>query len=125
MMNQLPPGNAYTTKLLRFLTSNKRYSYEAVSNAGDTAVGLVAPRLAGLGAPVMAPERRVHRAYGATPKANTVSERYSCPGRRMVEGNPGWFGESGKCCVSRQKPDRWPYTCPPFPMIVPSRKLPE
>ena len=30
--------------------------------------------------------------------------RNSFPGRRMVEGKLGWFGESGKCWVSRQKP---------------------
>ena len=37
-------------------------------------------------------------------KARTVFERYSRPGRRIVEGKSGWFGESGKCWVSRQKP---------------------
>ena len=26
---------------------------------------------------------------------------YVWPGRSTVEGNDGWFGESGKCCVSR------------------------
>ena len=26
------------------------------------------------------------------------------PGFRTTEGNFGWFGESGKCCVSRQNP---------------------
>ena len=42
------------------------------------------------------------------PNANTVVDRYSCPGLRIVDGNSGLFGESGKCCVSRQKPARRP-----------------
>src|SRR6266516_2905275 len=45
--------------------------------------------------------------------------------RSMVDGKLGWFGESGKCCVSRQSAARCPYTTPCFPVIVPSRKLPE
>ena len=34
----------------------------------------------------------------------TVISWYSSPGRSAVEGKFGWFGESGKCWVSRQKP---------------------
>jgi hypothetical protein len=49
----------------------------------------------------------IHR---LTPNANTVRERYSFPGRRMVDGKVGWFGESGKCCVSSTNPDLKPYT---------------
>jgi hypothetical protein len=30
-----------------------------------------------------------------------VVERYVSPGRSTVDGNDGWFGESGKCWVSR------------------------
>lgn len=33
----------------------------------------------------------------------TVVDRYVCPGRSTVDGNDGWFGESGKCWVSRAK----------------------
>ena len=39
----------------------------------------------------------------------------SAPGFRTVDANCGWLGESGKCCVSRQKPDRLAYTLPPLP----------
>ena len=34
----------------------------------------------------------------------TVVLRYVVPGRRTVLGNCGLFGESGKRCVSRQRP---------------------
>jgi hypothetical protein len=34
----------------------------------------------------------------------TVTCWYSSSGRRTVEGKFGWFGESGKCWVSKQKP---------------------
>ena len=34
----------------------------------------------------------------------TVVSWYSSPGRSTVVGKLGWFGESGKCWVSRQKP---------------------
>lgn len=30
------------------------------------------------------------------------------PGRNTVDGNDGWFGESGKCCVSRHRPACFP-----------------
>ena len=40
----------------------------------------------------------------STPNRWTVSCRYVSPGRSTVEGNSGRLGESGKCCVSRQKP---------------------
>jgi hypothetical protein len=53
-----------------------------------------------------------------------VVELKVCPGLSTVEGNAGWFGESGKCCVSRQNPYRWLYTFPSLPWIVPSKKLP-
>jgi len=48
--------------------------------------------------------RRVYEA--PTPNAKIVRDRYSLPGRNMVDGNCGWFGESGKCCVSRQNANR-------------------
>src|SRR5258708_1858941 len=54
----------------------------------------------------------------------TVVELNLWPGFNSVVGNDGLFGESGKCCVSRQNPDRRPYTFPPLPWSVPSRKFP-
>jgi hypothetical protein len=42
------------------------------------------------------------------PNTNTVRELKGLPGFRIVDGKFGWFGESGKCCVSRQSPKRWP-----------------
>jgi len=33
-----------------------------------------------------------------------VRERYCSPGRKIVDGNAGLLGESGKCCVSTAKP---------------------
>jgi len=57
-------------------------------------------------------------------KAYTVSVWYTSPGLRIVEGKSGLLGESGKCCVSRQKPERLAYVLPFFPVTVPSRKLP-
>src|SRR5213595_3352272 len=51
---------------------------------------------------------------------------YVSPGFKMVLGNDGWFGLSGKCCVSRQSAPCFTYFCPPFVLVnVPSRKLPE
>ena len=41
-----------------------------------------------------------------TPNLHTVLDRYVSPGCRMVVGNAGWFGESGKCWVSRHSPLR-------------------
>ena len=41
-----------------------------------------------------------------TPVLNTVLLRYVSLGRSVVLGNCCLFGESGKCCVSRQKPYR-------------------
>jgi hypothetical protein len=37
-------------------------------------------------------------------KRNAVEERNVLPGRRIVLGKAGWFGESGKCCVSSATP---------------------
>jgi hypothetical protein len=54
-------------------------------------------------------ERRTPNAeegYFTVPNVNTVCDEYFWPGRRIVDGNFGRFGESGKCCVSRQKPVR-------------------
>ena len=45
----------------------------------------------------------------------TVFDRYVSPGRRIVDGKFGWFGESGKCCVSRQKPLRARVAVPLLP----------
>jgi hypothetical protein len=42
----------------------------------------------------------------------------------MTDGNAGWLTESGRRCVSRQNPACLWYTRPPFPVIVPLRKLP-
>ncbi len=42
-----------------------------------------------------------HYDFGCTPNANTVSAWNFSPGRSTVDGKFGWFGESGKCCVSR------------------------
>src|SRR5271157_1955706 len=61
---------------------------------------------------------------GAVEKRYTVWLWNFCPGRRVVLGNEGLLGESGKCCVSRANPLRCAYTLPPLPLSVPSRKLP-
>ncbi len=42
----------------------------------------------------------------STPNLHTVRDRYVSPGRTIVFGNAAWFGESGKCCVSRHSPVR-------------------
>jgi hypothetical protein len=57
-------------------------------------------------------------------KLNTVSLWKCWPGFNVVVGKLGWFGESGKCCVSRHRAVRLPYATPPLPLIMPSRKLP-
>lgn len=41
------------------------------------------------------------------PNECTVVDRYVSPGRSTVDGNPGLFGESGKCWVSRASPSPW------------------
>eukprot|EP00962_Isochrysis_galbana_P004607 scaffold1252_cov124-Isochrysis_galbana.AAC.10 len=38
------------------------------------------------------------------PNSCTVTCLYTWPRRRTVLGKCGWLGESGKCCVSKQKP---------------------
>jgi len=53
-------------------------------------------------------DRRDRCDYCATPNANTVFDSYVCPGRSIVDGKFDLFGESGKCCVSRQNPVRRP-----------------
>jgi len=63
--------------------------------------------------------------YRSTPNVNTVTEFSVSPGFNSVEGNFGWFGESGKCWVSRQNPAWIAYLPPNLPVLVPSRKLPE
>jgi hypothetical protein len=55
---------------------------------------------------------------------NTVVLLKSMPGFNTEDGNFGLLGESGKCCVSRQRAERRASTLPPFPLMVPSRKLP-
>ncbi len=40
-------------------------------------------------------------------KECTVVVRYVWPGRSTVDGKDGWFGESGKCCVSRHRASPW------------------
>ena len=37
-------------------------------------------------------------------KRNSVVDSITSPGFTIVVGNSGWFGESGKCCVSRATP---------------------
>src|SRR5262245_12832724 len=64
------------------------------------------------------------KTYRSTPKAKTVLDAYSCPGFTIVVGKFALFGESGKCCVSRQKPLRRGYASPLLPVSFPSRKLP-
>ena len=54
-----------------------------------------------------------------------VVECIVAPGCRTVLGKSGWFGESGKCWVSRQNPVCFAYLEPWRPVYVPSRKLPE
>ena len=51
----------------------------------------------------------------------TVVCVYVSPGRRTVDGNLGWLTESGKCCVSRQRPKFFAYFLPAFPVSEPSR----
>jgi hypothetical protein len=63
--------------------------------------------------------------YFSTPNVNVVVECIVSPGFSSVLGKSGWFGESGKCCVSRQKPECFSYFTPLQPVKVPSRKLPE
>jgi hypothetical protein len=46
--------------------------------------------------------QRPHHTYRVE-NLKIVFDRNVSPGFRIVEGNAGWFGESGKCCVSRQK----------------------
>jgi len=46
------------------------------------------------------PDARSHFAENL----NTVFDLNVSPGFKIVLGKSGWFGESGKCCVSRQKP---------------------
>ncbi len=62
-------------------------------------------------------------AYSSTPNLKMVWETNCSPGRSTVDGKSAWFGESGKCWVSRQNPEcctklRFPETRDP------SRKLP-
>jgi hypothetical protein len=66
-----------------------------------------------------------HATYAVTPNVNTVVDAYFAPGRRIAVGKLAWFGESGKCWVSRQKPLRLPYTCPLLPTADPSSRFPE
>ncbi len=54
----------------------------------------------------------------------TVTDRKTRPGSRIVVGKFGWFGESGKCWVSRQKAACFWYAWPPLPTTEPSRKFP-
>ena len=63
--------------------------------------------------------------YFDVPKANVVVERIVSFGRSRVVGKFPWLGESGKCCVSRQKPVRFSYFAPCRPVNMPLRKLPE
>ncbi len=69
--------------------------------------------------------RRVGGALHAVPKRWVARERSTSPGRRIVEGNDGWFGESGKCWISRQSPPRRPKVRPSFPRMVSARKSAE
>ena len=64
------------------------------------------------------------RRYFSTENVNTVRDVYVFPGLKIVDGKLGWLGESGKCCVSRQKPNRRLYRWPPLPVSVPSKKFP-
>ena len=67
------------------------------------------PALASEGIPGLllhAGRRRCQGAYRSTENRKRDSVSYTSPGRRMVFGKAGWFGESGKCWGSRQKPLR-------------------
>src|ERR1700761_5701341 len=46
----------------------------------------------------------------STENSKMVVLRPTRPGRSSVEGNAGWLGESGKCCVSRHSPAY--FSCP-------------
>src|SRR5690606_9873192 len=43
------------------------------------------------------PVRQARGVLRSVPNLNTVLEEKTWPGRTMVSGNDGWFGESGKC----------------------------
>jgi hypothetical protein len=75
--------------------------------------------------PAWRPALYDHGHYFSTPNVNVVVECIVSPGFRTVLGKSGWFGESGKCCVSRQNPECFSYFTPYLPVYVPSRKLPE
>jgi hypothetical protein len=78
-----------------------------------------------LSAGSVAPRKIAAPRYFSTPNVNTVRDANVSPGRSTVDGNAGWFGASGKCWVSRQKPKRFRYARPCLPVMLPSRKLAE
>ena len=73
--------------------------------SGKVASGKVASgKVAINGADLEGTRSPVAFVYFCTPKLKTVSECKVWPGFRVVDGKAGWLGESGKCCVSKQKP---------------------
>ena len=75
--------------------------------------------------PAGRPALHKHGCYFSTPNVNVVVECIVSPGLSSVLGKSGWFGESGKCCVSRQNPACFSYFTPCRPVKLPFRKLPE
>jgi hypothetical protein len=64
-----------------------------------------AARLAVIPLPCLNPSTASQAAYLAE-KRNTVCEWKAALGFNSVVGKFAWLGESGKCCVSRQKAER-------------------
>lgn len=81
-------------------TVSCRRSTGPINNAFADMIGLPCAR--GDGHPNPQPVRCATACYW-TVNRKTVVDLYSCPGRSTVDGKCGLLGESGKCCVSRQK----------------------
>src|SRR5256885_3780603 len=64
-------------------------------------------------------------AHYLTENLKTVVLSKTSRGRSTTDGKFGLLIESGKCCVSRQKPPKRGYWTPPTPAIEPSRPLAE
>src|SRR5207237_2461588 len=62
-------------------------------------------------------------AHYLTENLKTVVLSKVSRGRSTTDGKFGLLIESGKCCVSRQKPPKRGYWTPPPPVIEPSRPL--
>ena len=54
-----------------------------------------------------------------------MTSAYASPGRSTADGNPGWFGASGKFCASNAKPEDCRSMTLPRPCTAPFSELPE